>query len=312
MEVLQSLPAASSFTPLAEHQSRTPESFYGGAPILHYHSARCKVVVLESDLAASPALNTLRGGASNANGLSSAGQESAEGKEIVLENVDVFVASDKFRLYRSEAGSGIALPYPLISLHAIQRFHLPDTPADEQDIQGLYMQIAKPADETGAEEDEEEDSITLTIVPPPVTEEIASEEIADTKTEETATYALFAAVSACSNLHPDPIAQGEEEDDNFGDADEQPGVGGIIFPGATDGGLPPPLDGSSGWITAENMHEYFDEEGNWIADGEPPASIPGLGPGAGHVHARNDEDNDEAENGTHPGEDEETKWRRTA
>lgn len=254
----------------------------------------------------------------------------------------------KFLLYRTEANSGIALPYPLISLHAIQRFRLPGTSEDEQEVQGLYMQIAKPtpADGTGAEEDEEEESITLTIVPPSVTEAATSalgsysagtettglvaEEMAveqgstEAKPEETAVQALYTAVSACSNLHPDPVAPGEEGDDeydgNYEDATEQPGVGGIlqaaglIIPGASDGGLPPPVDGSSGWITADNMHEYFDEEGNWIAGGEPPASmtLPGLGPGAGSVHGRNG--NDEVENGDGAGEengDGETKWRRT-
>lgn len=194
------------------------------------------------------------------------------------------------------------------------------------------MQIAKlrSPGEMDTEEDEEEDSIILTIVPPPAGEaastttggDMTAEESADTKPEETITQALFAAVSACSNLHPDPVAPGEEEDeDDYGESYEQPGVGGILqaglaFPGATDGGLPPPVDGSSGWITAENMHEYFDEEGNWIADGEPPASmsLPGLGPGAGNVHGRNDDNEDEVQNGNGAGEengDGETKWRRT-
>ncbi|EEA23936.1 hypothetical protein TMatcc_007006 [Talaromyces marneffei ATCC 18224] len=343
MEVLRNPPSANSFTPVAEHQSRTPQSFYGGPPVLHYHSSRCKVVILESDLSASPALNTLRGGAVVANGSSGASRESQEGKEIVIDGVDVFVTSDKFLLYRPEANSGIALPYPVISLHAIQRLRLPDASEDEQEVQGLYMQIANPtpADGTGAEEDEEEDSITLTIVPPSVTESATSapgsysagtettrlvaDEMAveqgntESKPEETATQALYAAVSACSNLHPDPVVPGEEEDDdydgNYEDSTEQPGVGGIlqaaglVIPGASDGGLPPPVDGSSGWITAENMHEYFDEEGNWIADAEPP-TLPGLGPGAGHVRSRNDED--QVENGAGEGNgDEETKWRRT-
>lgn len=209
------------------------------------------------------------------------------------------------------------------------------------------MQIAKPtpADEMGAEEDEEEDSIILTIVPPPATEAASSalgsysagtetsalviEDMAtengndEPKAEETSTQALFAAVSACSNLHPDPVVHGDEGDgydDDYEESTEQPGVGGmlqaagLIIPGATDGGLPPPVDGSSGWITADNMHEYFDEEGNWIADGAPPGSmsLPGLGPGAGNVHNR--EDGDQAENGDgaeEKNEDGETKWQRT-
>lgn len=90
MEVLQNPPLASSFTPLAEHQSRTPQSFYDGPPVLHYHSSRCKVVILESDISASPALNTLRGGVTVANGSS----EGQEGKEIVIDGVDVFVTSE--------------------------------------------------------------------------------------------------------------------------------------------------------------------------------------------------------------------------
>lgn len=205
------------------------------------------------------------------------------------------------------------------------------------------MQIAKPSPTEGAsmEEDEEEDSIALTIVPPSATQattvapsgseapDVSAEgeqaEAAATS-EESPTQLLFAAVSACSNLHPDPIGPGEEggDDDEFDDdyegSTERSGLGGqlqnagLIIPGATDGGLPPPVDGSSGWITAENMHEYFDEDGNWIADGEPPGSmtLPGLGAGAGHVHERTDED--QLENGGGAEESNgaaETKWRRT-
>lgn len=178
------------------------------------------------------------------------------------------------------------------------------------------MQIANPipSDNAGAEEDEEEDSINLSIVPPPAAEETAAAaEGADEKPEETATQALFAAVSACSNLHPDPVTNGDGEDeyDEEGEDYEQPGVGGLlqsglVMSGAADGGLPPPVDGSSGWITADNMHEYFDEEGNWIGEGEPP-SLPGLGPGAGSIH---DRDDGAAQNGE-GNDDDETKWRRT-
>lgn len=116
MEVLHTPPVASSFTPLAEHQSRTPESFYDGPPVLHYHSDRCKVVVLESDLTAVPALNALRGtGAGATNGdagdasvngsaaaaatTAAAAEQEAEGettqeKEIVIDDVDVWVTSE--------------------------------------------------------------------------------------------------------------------------------------------------------------------------------------------------------------------------
>lgn len=228
----------------------------------------------------------------------------------------------KFVLYRTAASSGVAIPYPLISLHAIQRLRLPDSPEGSAQVQGLYMQIANPnpPDNTGAEEDEEEDSINLTIVPAaPASEDTetatattTSTEDAETKQEETTTQSLFAAVSACSNLHPDPVANGEDgDDDDEYDGNEQPGVGSllqsgsVVMSGAADGGLPPPMDGSSGWITADNLHEYFDEEGNWIGEGEPP-SLPGLGPGAGNVHERDDGPTQNGEGG----EEDETKWRR--
>ncbi|KAL1984053.1 hypothetical protein VTN96DRAFT_9650 [Rasamsonia emersonii] len=349
MEVLHTPPVASSFTPLAEHQSRTPESFYDGPPVLHYHSDRCKVVILESDLTAAPALNALCGPAVSSNGdaevngsatappvaettaAAAAAEQDAEGettqeKEIVIDDVDVWVTSDKFLLYRTPANAGVAIPYPSISLHAIQRLRLPDVPGGDE-VQGLYMQIANPSAEGPSEEDEEEESVTLTIIPPPVTDAasaalgsatagtettaLAAEDMAaeENKTEETATQALFAAVSACSNLHPDPISHGEDDDEDYDMAEHQAGVGsllrsGVIAPGSNDGGLPPPVDGSSGWITAENMHEYFDEEGNWIGEGEPP-SLP-LGPGAGTVRPREDEGEGDGE-----GDGEETKWRRT-
>ena len=53
-----------------------------------------------------------------------------------------------------------------------------------------------------------------------------------------------------------------------------------VFTGSADGGLPPPMPGSSGWITAENVHEYFDEDGNWIGEGGVSGE---LGDGAGRV-----------------------------
>ena len=73
------------------------------------------------------------------------------------------------------------------------------------------------------------------------------------------------------------------------------------------------MPGSGGWITAENVGEFFDEEGNFRA-GES------LGEGAGRVRGREDEEDDdgsvEGTNGHSNGgeggpEMEETKWRRT-
>lgn len=220
----------------------------------------------------------------------------------------------KFLLYVPSTSSGISVPYPSISLHAILRITIP---GDADAVQGLYMQIATPISTEEEQADDEETYITLTIVPPPPVERTAEsnptgqedefELEQDEQEEETPTQALYGAVSACSNLHPDPPLPGEEEDY---DDEEQQGIPGIT----QNGGLPPPVEGSSGWITAENMHEYFDEEGNWIADGEAPSLFSSLGPGAGNVRARED-DGDIPDGADGEGNDEEgneeTKWRRT-
>ncbi|KAJ5272494.1 hypothetical protein N7478_007619 [Penicillium angulare] len=296
MEPLRTAPEASSFVPIAEHQSRTPSSFHEGPPVLHYHSQRCKVVVLEGDLLSNPALNALRGEVA-ANGTNA----QADGEsEISIEDVDTWVGSEKFILYSPKTSTGISIPYPSISVHAIQRLTPPGSETSTQpEVQGLYMQIATQA--TPSEEDEEQ-CITITVIPPPQSAEELAQNTEDGDEPETPIQTLYSAVSACSNLHPDPVEPGDEEEDEEKSYYQLGGEG--IGGDETGDGLPPPVDGSSGWITAENMHEFIDEEGNWIAEGEPPA-FP-LGPGAGNVHEReNGEDEDAVE------EEDETKWRRT-
>lgn len=97
--------------------------------------------------------------------------------------------------------------------------------------------------------------------------------------------ALYQAIADCMNLHPDP--QSPDEGDEG----------------------PVPALGSGTWITAENIHEYED---HFADDSER------LGPGAGTVHARDDDGestNGVGLNGAHEEaeeeEEEETKWQRT-
>ncbi|ODH38131.1 hypothetical protein ACO22_02545 [Paracoccidioides brasiliensis] len=352
MEVLHNPPEPSSFIPLSEHQSHTPASFYSGPPILHHLSERCKIVILERELNKSAALRGLRShatGTEATNGAPSAGDEtstpahtcasSEEDTEIVLEDIDVWVSSERLLLYSQPRKVGVAIPYPSISLHAIQRLCIPgftspntdsSSPGDENTVQGLYMQLASDSNDSQEDEDIEEDSTCLTIVPPlppsqsqpqPQEEQEQQQDELLTGDEEmpnqTPTQELFAAISACSNLHPDPTSPHEDgdgdEEGNHGTQNEQLNdsvlfQNGLITPGNNAGGLPPAMPGSGGWITAENAHEYFDEEGNWKGEG-----VPSLGPGAGTVRPREEggeEDPDGAGADTGPG-GEETKWRRT-
>jgi len=154
-------------------------------------------------------------------------------------------------------------------------------------------------------EDVEPESVSVTIVPTASAAPAVASEIdpAEDKPEQTPVQAMFNALSNCSNLHPDPVDPGDEEEDG-----SRLFQAGLAFPGASDGGLPPAMPGSGGWITAENMHEFVDENGNWIEDegedGEDTGQNEPLGVGAGNVRPRDDTEGGE--------EGDETKWRRTS
>ena len=93
MEVLREPPNASSFVPLAEHQSATPASFYTGPPVLHYHSDRSKVRVLQRELDSAPAFAPLFLGADAAAQTTQNGDGQSHGEKIA-EEVDVWVTSE--------------------------------------------------------------------------------------------------------------------------------------------------------------------------------------------------------------------------
>jgi chloride channel, nucleotide-sensitive, 1A len=143
---------------------------------------------------------------------------------------------------------------------------------------------------------EEDGPWELTVIPSAVQEEQPDpssptavnmpEPTSTTPPQETIT-ALFTALSACSNLHPDPTPSSPTSSNN-----EDPVLfeGSVGYESQLPGALPPPFPGSSGWITAENVGEYFDEEG-----------------GLKKRRGRGEEDH-----GGEEGEEEgEGKWRRT-
>lgn len=175
------------------------------------------------------------------------------------------------------------------------------------------MQLISFAPES--EEDAEPDSVSVTLIPtasaPPTTETVAegleptSEDpvVTEGEPEQSPVVALFTALSDCSNLHPDPVEEGDEEDGNLSRLMQA----GLVMPGDSRGGLPPAMPGSGGWITAENMHEFFDADGNYIGpedEEDEEAGTGELGPGAGTVRTR-EEDANTAE------KTDDTKWQRT-
>jgi nucleotide-sensitive chloride channel 1A len=140
-------------------------------------------------------------------------------------------------------------------------------------IDALYMSLSLNDPET-VNDDEDIQTLELTILPPSYTSSPGAECIKD----------IFTAMNTCADLHPDPDASDDE--------------GGVDI---QDDSAP----GASGWITAENMDEYMDENGNFagmVIGGEE------LGPGAGTVRAR--EEADEGTNGVN-GTAHEEKYHRT-
>lgn len=186
---------------------------------------------------------------------------------------------------------------------------MPTTPP----TQGLYLQLSI---SDGFDDHDPDGSISLTLVPAVNQSPEASlpdHVEASTQSPLTPITALFAALSACANLHPDPASPTSsiaDIDDSalegYDGVDEGPVFDYDVLDSAGGNGLPPPMPGSGGWITAENVDQFFDEHGNWQGRG--------LGPGAGIVRAREDEDEDTGTgeiDGEKVGDGEDTKWRRT-
>ena len=92
MEVIHDAPLLSSFTPLSEHQSQTPTSFYTGKPVLYHHCPNAKLLISERELHSSPALSKLSLEAPNG---TSAGEDGAEqAREVAIEELAIWVTSE--------------------------------------------------------------------------------------------------------------------------------------------------------------------------------------------------------------------------
>ncbi|KAF8849649.1 hypothetical protein BDZ45DRAFT_604104 [Acephala macrosclerotiorum] len=257
-------PQLDSFTSLEDHQSHTPETFYDGKPVLHYHSATITALGDRDQIAKLPFFSSTDG--------------ELEGENALHEEVAAFISSENATIFNPNTNIGLSIPYPAISLHAIQRLADPRNPSTQ--VQGLYMQLEL-LDPHAVSDDDEPNVVELTLIPP--------------MTGETSDIQkLFDAVSNCSNLHPDPAFEGDEEEDYddrivFEGSVGYEGISGLpgVQRGAADGGLPPPFPGSGGWITAENVSDYFDADGNWIGGGTGEES---LGDGAGRIRTRQEMD----------------------
>ncbi|GAO46655.1 hypothetical protein SAICODRAFT_21673 [Saitoella complicata NRRL Y-17804] len=112
----------------------------------------------------------------------------------------VYVNSHNLLVWNAEEPKGVEVPYRSITLHALQRG---DAPC-------IYLQLS-----LSGGEDEMEDFVEVRVVP------------------EDASHldAIFAALSACASLHPDPRDDDEEDGDDLMGEGHQ-------------------------WFTADNVHEF--------------------------------------------------------
>lgn len=140
--------------------------------------------------------------------------------------------------------------------------------------EAVYMNLSLNDPET-VNEEEDIQTLELTVLPPNYS---SSPDTACIKV-------IFNAMNECADLHPDPDASGDEDGEDILD-DSAPGA--------------------SGWITAENMDQYMDENGNFtgmVIGGDE------LGPGAGTVRTR--DEGDEGANGVNGTDGHEEKYHRT-
>ncbi|RTE83760.1 hypothetical protein BHE90_001713 [Fusarium euwallaceae] len=282
IETIRTKPSLGDFIPLEEYQTQTPQSFVGGKPVLHYHVEGAKAQIPKANcgtLALFPADQKTEGDAVN-----------GDSEKSVEQTVDVFVNSQNVILFSLKAEVGISIPYPSIGIHGIQMV-VPVSGGERQEAVWMQIELSD-----GGADDDEFDTVSLTVIPPKA------------ESGPSSTQQMYTAMSNCSDLHPDPVDgdDSEEDDDRivFESAVEHEAVEGFtgVLRGAADGGLPPPMPGSGGWITADNVHEYFDKDGNWLGDEAEEE----LGEGAGRVRVRDEVEGD-ATSENRPADDSENK-----
>jgi len=328
ISILSSAPTTSSFTPLSEHQSSTPATFFGAKPVLHAAFTNADALLSPRDLKSwdhwrevfsTPSSNT-RSTTNGTNGTTpethQEGDDTVESR-LVYTSISGFITSDSVILFpstTSPSGSkAISIPYPSISLHATQRIHVSSehtyhSPSQETDQAGaphtqqqaLYLQLdlGNPHTRNPADDEDEGQTADLLIVP--------STSITDPAPSTTSTSTFTSDQDATP---PSQTPQGQADlvkhifealsrcadlhpDPASADSDEDMEDG---------GGMP----SAGGWITSENVDEFAARFGVDGDDGESEILEDGvnsgeLGPGAGTRRTR-----DEGEG------DDEGKWQRT-
>jgi nucleotide-sensitive chloride channel 1A len=175
-------------------------------------------------------------------------------------------------LFSNTTSRGLSISYPSIGLHALGSSPSPALSPESNQVVFLQLNLH---DADAINDDDDLEILDITVLPlatAPPARPAGGEPAAPLPPAK----ALFEALSACADLHPDPQTPGSD-------------------------GAPEP--GEGGWITAENMDRFVDAEGDFAGM---------LGPGAGHVHGREDGgEGGSGVNGDGAEEKEDAKWQRT-
>lgn len=313
---IHTLPSLDDFTLLSDYQSTTPATFDGGKPVLHFHAAGAKAWLAKDQQGALPIFPA-----------DSPVFEGDSDEMVAQDDIELFVNSETLTIFNRKSSTGVQIPYPSIALHAMQHKAEPTTTTsdagpDAEAAKAPCILLQLDLSDGGAD-DETFDTVQLTLVPPPASTDLSSPAQAGSAARSEQEK-LFDAITACQNLHPDPV-DGDDDDDDDGGEDyadriifessvdgSGEGIEGLpgVLRGSASGGLPPPMPGSSGWITAENVGDFFDADGNWIGGGGgengDEEGQEELGEGAGRVRGR-DEINGHGEGVEEDGENKRTR-----
>ena len=193
---------------------------------------------------------------------------------------------------------GVRIPHSLITLHAIQ-------PSTSSSPPSIYLQLQS----SGPLHDDHdpESTFELTLIPAPTRVTAGAPPSPPEEGYVPPAQALYDALRVAADMYTEL----GDEDDGEGPTImlDVGGAGEVAEDGAVPG-LPPVIPGSGGWITSDNIGEFFDEEGNWRGEEADVRPDDGneLGEGAGIIRPREDGYHD---GGTEGVDGEESKRRRT-
>jgi nucleotide-sensitive chloride channel 1A len=89
---IHSAPPLDSFTPLADHQSQTPEVFYGAKPVLHYHATGARALVSRDQQSKLPIFSQRQGDVAS-EAAEDVQPDGLDGK-MIAEVIDAYIGSE--------------------------------------------------------------------------------------------------------------------------------------------------------------------------------------------------------------------------